>query len=365
MDRTGFDAGEATGSSRLGHAHAHGKRLPARTPTRTSAEVRDVHAQPRRADLPRPTTDNGGPPVFDLPGRDQTSPQISPDARDCEHVRPAGSSAPARPLGGVTPTTSTASNLSKGDGCFIAYAAHELRGEITVQLTLAEGALADPNADTAALRRMGEGIVAACERQERLLEALLTLARSEYGHLRREPLDLGTLTRQAMLAHEPQLADLNLDLHVTLDTAPAAGDPRLIERLIANLIDNAVHHNSPGGHVEITTGTHDHQAFVSVSNTGPTVPPEETQRLLRPFQRLDGARTSHDEGHGLGLSIVQAIANAHGANLNARPRREGGLTIEVSFPTTSGASSTVTSPLPGPGATARQPVSGADAPARS
>ena len=102
--------------------------------------------------------------------------------------------------------------------------------------------------------------------------------------------------------------------------------------MIANLIDNAIRHNAPGGRVEISTGTRDRHAFLSISNTGPSVPPEQIERLFQPFQRLANARTGHNNGHGLGLSIVQAIAKAHGAELIARPRPEGGLVIEVSFP---------------------------------
>jgi signal transduction histidine kinase len=120
------------------------------------------------------------------------------------------------------------------------------------------------------------------------------------------------------------------------------GDPRLLERLIANLIDNAIRHNTPGGHVEITTGTRDRHAILAIANTGPTIPPKEIQRLFQPFQRLDGARTRHNHGHGLGLAIVQAITNAHHAELNARARPEGGLTIEVSFPPATGPGSGVT-----------------------
>src|SRR5581483_1914778 len=106
---------------------------------------------------------------------------------------------------------------------------------------------------------------------------------------------------------------------------------------IANLIDNAIRHNLRGGRIEVRTGTRDRHAFVSVANTGQTVPPDQVKRLLEPFQRLDGARTHHHDGHGLGLSIVRAIANAHGAELGAHPRSDGGLTVEVSFPPAAGA----------------------------
>jgi signal transduction histidine kinase len=98
------------------------------------------------------------------------------------------------------------------------------------------------------------------------------------------------------------------------------------------LADNAIRHNAPGGRVGIVTGTRDRKTFVSIANTGPTVPPEQIERLFQPFQRLNGARTDHKGGHGLSLSIVQAIADAHHAELSARPRPEGGLAIKVSFP---------------------------------
>jgi signal transduction histidine kinase len=125
---------------------------------------------------------------------------------------------------------------------------------------------------------------------------------------------------------------LRLDVHTTLDPAPTTGNPQLLERLITNLIDNAIRHNTTAGHLEISTGTRDRNAFLAIANTGPTIPPEQIQRLFQPFQRLGDARTRHNDGHGLGLSIVQAIANAHHAELTARARPEGGLTIELSFP---------------------------------
>jgi signal transduction histidine kinase len=71
---------------------------------------------------------------------------------------------------------------------------------------------------------------------------------------------------------------------------------------------------------------------LSVANSGPVIPPGELGRILQPFQRLAATRVSDGDGHGLGLAIVDAIATAHGATLTARPRPEGGLNVEVSFP---------------------------------
>jgi len=225
---------------------------------------------------------------------------------------------------------------------FVANASHELRAPLTRQRALIEVALASPGANAASLRNAHERVLASEQHLEQLIDALLALARGQAGIERRERLDLAALTSQAMLARVSQFSEPDLDVRLTLDPAPTAGDPRLLERLITNLIDNAMRHNISGGHVEITTGTADRHAFVSISNTGPTVPPEQIQRLFEPFQRLGGARTQHNSGHGLGLSIVQAIANAHGAELSADPRPEGGLTVDVSFPPAVGTRTGVT-----------------------
>jgi signal transduction histidine kinase len=225
---------------------------------------------------------------------------------------------------------------------FVANASHELRAPLTRLRAVSEVALASSEANFASLRKAHERVLASEQHLEQLIDGLLALTRGQAGLEHRERLDLATITSQALLAYESQLAALDLDVRATIDPAPMAGDPRLVERLIANLTDNAIRHNTPGGRIEIRTGTRDRHAFVSIANTGPTVPSEEVQRLFQPFQRLAGARTGHDNGHGLGLSIVQAIANAHGAEISARPLAEGGLTVEISFPPATGSGSAVT-----------------------
>jgi signal transduction histidine kinase len=225
---------------------------------------------------------------------------------------------------------------------FVANASHELRAPLTRLRALSEVALANSEADLASLRRAHERVLASEQHLEQLIDGLLALTRGQAGLERREHLDLAALTSEALLARESQLRSLDLDVRPTLAAAPTAGDPRLLERLIANLLDNAIRHNIPGGHVEITTGTRDRKPFIFIANTGPTVPPEQIKRLFQPFQRLGGARTRHNSGHGLGLSIVQAIANAHRAELSASSRPEGGLIIEISFPPIIGAGSGAT-----------------------
>jgi signal transduction histidine kinase len=222
---------------------------------------------------------------------------------------------------------STASDAVEAQQRFLAYAAHELRGEITLQLALAQATLADPNADTAALRQMGEEVVAAGWRQERLLEALLILARSEYGHLRQEPLDLAATASDALRAHDHH----RLTSTTALDPARTTGDPQLIEHLVANLVANAVRHNNPGGRLDLATYTTEGRAVLTIANTGPVIPAGELTGLFKPFQRLSSHPGPPSDGVGLGLAIVQAIANAHDATLTARAPTGGGLVIDVAF----------------------------------
>jgi signal transduction histidine kinase len=210
---------------------------------------------------------------------------------------------------------------------FVSNASHELRTPLTYERTLIEVALADPNATAETLRRTCERVLAAGEEQERLIEALLTLSRSQRGLERREPVDLAA-TAAAILDGVDRDG---LTFATALEPARTSGDQRLVERLVANLVDNAVHYNVPGGRVEVSTGTHAGRAVLTVANTGPSVPETKIDRLFQPFERLENGRTGDSTGTGLGLSIVQAIATAHSAEVTARPRPDGGLRIETSF----------------------------------
>jgi signal transduction histidine kinase len=228
---------------------------------------------------------------------------------------------------------------------FVANASHELRTPLAWQRTLVQVTLADPDADAASLRAAHERVLVSGEQQERIIEALLTLSRGQAGLDQREPFDLAALAGQVVLARRPEVQDRQLGLHTALAPAPAAGDPRLAERLVANLVDNALRHNVPGGYVEVVTGTGAGGSVLSVINTGPVVPAEAVGRLLQPFERLGADRTGHGEGVGLGLSIVKAIAQAHGAALVIRPQPAGGLRAEVTFPRPASAAGALT-PLP-------------------
>jgi signal transduction histidine kinase len=226
---------------------------------------------------------------------------------------------------------------------FVANASHELRTPLTLDQTLLELILRDPGATTKAWRECGQEVLQSSRQQERILDALLTLATSQAGLTRRTPTDLAKITAARLLAASGQIDSQQLHLHTSLHPAPLHGDPDLIGRLAANLIDNAVQHNIPGGTITLTTADQDGHAVLSVTNTGPVIPPAQIGRLFEPFQRLTTTRTTNDNshGHGLGLSIVAAIATAHGATIGAHAQPEGGLHIQVSFPATN-------SPPPGP-----------------
>ena len=187
------------------------------------------------------------------------------------------------------------------------------------------------------LRATCEELVELGDQQERLIAALLALASSQRGIGQLECLDIADITREVVLARQDEAGRHGIHLSAALGAAPVTGDPNLTESLVANLLDNAIRHNLPGGHAEISTALTTAGAVVSVSNTGTLVPPDAVQDLFQPFRQLGTQRTRRGEGHGLGLAIVRAIADAHGAALTARARPAGGLDIEVTFPLTSAA----------------------------
>jgi signal transduction histidine kinase len=218
---------------------------------------------------------------------------------------------------------------------FVANASHELRTPLTVIRTELEVTLSDPRATTAELRAMGETVRDATLDTERLIQALLTLARSEGGNARHDPLDLADAARRALAQTASEAAARRLDMRPTLDPAPVSGDRRLLERLVANLVENAVRHNHEGGTVEVRTSRAAGRSTIEVRNDGDLIPAEALNSLLEPFQRLD--RGARGDGVGLGLSIVRSVAEAHGGSVELRARPSGGLVVRVSLPGRDGA----------------------------
>jgi signal transduction histidine kinase len=215
---------------------------------------------------------------------------------------------------------------------FVANASHELRTPLAGQRTLLQVALADPDATTTDLRGACEEALRLGDHQARLVDALLTLATGERGVERWEPFDLGQITEAVLAGRRQEAERRDISVNAAIVAAPASGDARLVQSLVANLVDNALRHNMTAGRVDISTIASPGRATLVVNNTGPVVAPADIERLFQPLQQAGSERIHHRDGHGLGLAIVRAIAQAHGTNVTARARPEGGLEIQVTFP---------------------------------
>lgn len=207
---------------------------------------------------------------------------------------------------------------------FVANASHELRTPLAIQRTLLEVALADPDAD---LRGVASMLLATNERSERLLDGLLTLARSDRGLTTSAPFDLADVAREVCDQHGAEARSLGVALDVQTAPSTVRGDRVLVERLVTNLVQNALRHNVPGGTAHVSVA----DARLVVENTGPVVPEAEVAGLFEPFRRYGADRVASDRGVGLGLSIVRSVTQAHGATLTATAREGGGLTVTVAF----------------------------------
>jgi len=215
---------------------------------------------------------------------------------------------------------------------FTANASHELRTPLAISRTEVDLALSDPDASTAELRGMAERVRDATDRSERLIEGLLTLSRSEQEPRTAEPDDLADAAGVALEQAGRARAAGELRLRAALLPAPVEGDPALLERMVANLVENAVRHNHPGGWLEAATGSGGGWAFVRVANGGREIPADEVESLFEPFRRLNGRVASAAPGAGLGLSIVRSVARAHGGDARARALPGGGLEVTVRLP---------------------------------
>jgi signal transduction histidine kinase len=218
-----------------------------------------------------------------------------------------------------------------GQRRFVANAAHELRMPLTLNRSLVEVAMNRPTA-SADMRQLGEVLLDINARHERLINGLLLLARTEHGITHRSYVDLVDVVEHVTDETAGQADAAGVAVAVEPAEAPVLGDALLLEQLVRNLLDNAVRHNLPGGGwVRITTSMDTH-ARVTVSNTGPAVPRYDIPALFEPFRRAGGERVGMNGSTGLGLSIVRAIAHAHGGHVTAEPRDGGGLTVTVSLP---------------------------------
>jgi signal transduction histidine kinase len=218
---------------------------------------------------------------------------------------------------------------------FVANASHELRTPLAVMRTEVDVTLADPDADIAEYRRMAKVVRDGSERANALVEALLVLARSEAQAGRRlsrkMPADLSAGVASALSAMRKEADRLGLVVETSLEPAPVVGDPGLLDRLAGNLIENAVRYNHLHGQLWVRTEADDTHARLVVKNTGFEVDPADLPGLFEPFRRGGRERTG-GRGSGLGLSIVRAVAEAHGGSVSAVALPDGGLEVTVTLP---------------------------------
>ena len=211
---------------------------------------------------------------------------------------------------------------------FVANASHELRTPLTVMRTAIDVALAKPNRTTQQLEDMAVRVRRSIDRAENMIEALLLLAISDQGVTSSELLDLSAVAEDALELAAPGITRLGLSVQADLAPAEATGDQQLIERMVWNLVDNAVRHNEPGGWIRITTGRCPGGAVLRITNSGAMVPPDAVPTLAEPFRRID---KQPGDGVGLGLSIAQSVSIAHGAQLAIHSPPDGGLDITLTL----------------------------------
>jgi signal transduction histidine kinase len=214
---------------------------------------------------------------------------------------------------------------------FVANASHELRTPLTEMRTLIDVTMARPAVSGAQLEPVLAAIGAAVDKSEELIEALLTLARSDRGPGPAELVDLPTAVEDAIDLIGPAAVARQIQIGTALEDAQVTGDRVLLERLVSNLIDNAVKHNVTGGWVLASTKSGTGVAELTVTNGGEHIPSDQVTGLFEPFRRLSG-RTGNRPGSGLGLSIVASVANAHGGHAEAHARPDGGLDVQITLP---------------------------------
>jgi signal transduction histidine kinase len=219
-----------------------------------------------------------------------------------------------------------------GQRRFVANASHEMRTPLAVQRALIEITTTRPGTSQDA-QQLGDGLLKITLRHENLIDGLLTLADSQNELTETVPVDLADVAARALEVAEEPAGDRSLRIEEpSLAPAPVLGDPVLLERLTHNLVENAVRHNNSGGWLRVTTETRAGAGVLVVSNSGPVIRTYDVATMFQPFRRLDRERVSGERGFGLGLSIVRAITHAHGGEVTAEPRPEGGLTVTVTIP---------------------------------
>jgi signal transduction histidine kinase len=214
---------------------------------------------------------------------------------------------------------------------FVADASHELRTPLAIMRTEVDVTLADPQATGDDLRRMADTVRAAIVRSEDVIDRLLVLAESE-RLVDTETLDLGALAAEVIRRRTPAAEARGLTFALALEPTPVEGDRALLERLIDNLVGNAVSYASPDSLVRVDTGRRPDGAVLRIANSGEVIGPDELPHLFERFYRRGTSRGRDSGGSGLGLAIVAAVADVHGGSYAAQAPAEGGLVVTVTLP---------------------------------
>ncbi|MFI7071394.1 sensor histidine kinase [Micromonospora sediminicola] len=217
----------------------------------------------------------------------------------------------------------------EGQRRFAANASHELRTPLAVQRTLIEVGMAQ-SLSGEQLDLLTAQLLATNERNERLIEGLLALSESDQGLRSSTPQRLDEVVAAVLAAYADRAAGAGLTVESRLAPRIVPGERVLLERLVSNLVENAIKYNRPGGRLVVAVGG---DPALTVTNSGQAVPGEAVAGLFEPFRRLARDRTNQGGGAGLGLAIARSITQAHGGLIAARPGEDGGLRVDVHLPT--------------------------------
>ena len=216
---------------------------------------------------------------------------------------------------------------------FVANASHELRTPLAMMRTRLDVAIAKPDGVPPQTQALDAGLRKDLDRAETLLESFLALARAQHGMVTdRTIVSLDRLVTNALAARHDQIAEQQLEVRTTLAPVGVTGSETLLARMVENVIENGVRHNQPHGFINIACETTDRAARLVVESGGPMLDEQSVAQLAQPFRRLGVERTGSQNGHGLGLSIVAAVADAHGGELELHPRPQGGLRVQITLP---------------------------------
>jgi signal transduction histidine kinase len=216
---------------------------------------------------------------------------------------------------------------------FIANASHELRTPLTMMRTALDVATGKPAPPPPEVRALAVKVRRGLDKADRLLESFLTLARADYIPVGQDAtVRLDQAVTDALAVRGQAISDMRLSIERTLQATPVKGNEVLLAHMVANVIDNAVRHNEPAGWVRIVTEIDGTSARLIVETGGRVLDSQQVSDLARPFRRIGAERTGSDNGVGLGLSIVSAVATAHHGTLELEARNGGGLRVAVTLP---------------------------------